>query len=120
MLLNLRRLLRSFKYALRGLWLVMRTEQSFRLQAVIALIAIGLMVYFRIKLWQAIAIILVIIIVLVLELINTILERLADALEPRIHPYAEAVKDLMAAAVFLASVGALIIGCLIFIPYFFT
>lgn len=54
---------------------------------------------------------------LVLELVNTIVERFADLLEPRIHPYVHVIKDLMAATVVVAAASAVIIGFMIFLPY---
>ena len=52
-----------------------------------------------------------------MELINTIFEKVVDVLRPRIHHYAEVIKDIMAAAVLVSSIGAVIIGVLIFLPY---
>ena len=77
------------------------------------------MIYFQVSLWQAIILILVIASVLVLELINTIFEKMVDILRPRIHYYAEVIKDVMAAAVLVTSIAAVIVGILIFAPYFF-
>lgn len=41
-----------------------------------------------------------------------------DILEPRVHPYAKTVKDMMAAAVLIASIGAAFVGVVIFWSYF--
>lgn len=114
---DFRRLGKSFRYAGRGIWYVFRNEQSFRIHLLASLVVIILMIYFRVTLWQAIILLLVIALVLVLELINTIFEKIIDILKPRIHYYAEMVKDIMAAAVLIASIGAVIIGILIFGPY---
>ena len=73
---------------------------------------------FKIKVWEAVALLLVIMIVLVLELINSVFERVVDVLKPRMHPYVETVKDIMAAVVLLSSLGAILIGILILGPYF--
>ena len=67
--------------------------------------------------WQKVALFLVIFAVLAVELINTILERVVDILKPRVHPYAQLIKDVMAAAVLIASIGAVVIGTIIFYPY---
>ena len=56
-------------------------------------------------------------VVLIMELINTIMERVVDILKPRVHPYVRLIKDLMAASVLLASILAVIVGLIIFIPY---
>ncbi len=114
---SLDRLTRSFKYAGRGLWQVFREEQSFRIQVALGLLVLILALCFRVKTWEAIALLLVIVMVLVLELINSIFERMVDVLKPRMHPYVETVKDIMAATVLIASIGALVVGLLIFYPY---
>lgn len=115
---NPKRLVKSFRYAMRGLRLVWRTEQNFRLQTLISIIVVTAMVAFRVPLWQAIILIMLIIFVLVLELVNTITEKMVDILKPRMHVYVEVIKDLMAAAVFVSALGAAVIGAMIFIPYF--
>jgi diacylglycerol kinase len=67
---------------------------------------------------EKIALFIAIFAVLVIELINTIFERVVDILKPSVHPYAQLVKDIMAAAVLLSSIGSIIVGIIIFWPYF--
>ncbi len=115
---NPKRFFRSFKFAAKGLKIVFREEQSFRVQVTALFIVLSLGVFFGIKSWEWTALILVAASVLVLELINSTLERIIDYLKPRLHYYVETVKDIMAAAVLVASVAALAVGILIFYPYF--
>lgn len=84
-----------------------------------AALVILLMIIFPLRTLERIALSLVIAFVLVLELINTIIEKIVDILKPRIHHYVEIIKDMMAAAVLIASIGALVVGLLIFWPYLF-
>lgn len=56
--------------------------------------------------------------VLITELTNTVVERVVDILKPRIHPYARLVKDIMAAVVLISSIMAVVVGVIIFYPYF--
>ena len=114
---NLQKLFQSFKNAFRGLKYVLKNEQNFQLEVLIAVFIIVLMFIFNIRDWQKVALFLVIFAVLVIELINTILERVVDILKPRVHPYAHLIKDIMAAAVLIASIGAIVIGIIIFYPY---
>lgn len=118
-IVNLRSLAKSFKYAFKGLWYVAKTEQSFRIHVIAGIIVIILMIYFQVSLWQAIILLLVVTLVLILELINSIFEKIIDILKPRVHFYVQIIKDMMAAAVLIASIGALVVGILIFFPYFF-
>ncbi len=115
---NLRKFFKSFDHALNGLKYALRNEQNFQLEVVIGVFVILLMFIFDIRGWEKVALFLVIFSVLVMELINTIFERVVDILRPRVHPYAQLIKDIMAAAVLLASVGAVVIGTIIFYPYF--
>lgn len=99
---------------MKGLAVVFKEEQSFRIQVFVAFVVFCLAVYFQVKIWEAIILVMMVCAVLVLEILNSILERIVDALKPRIHPYVKIIKDMMASAVFLASSAAFIIGILIF------
>lgn len=115
---NPRLLIKSFRYAIRGLTTVWRQEQNFRLQTLAASLVILLMAVVGLERWEVVALFIIITLILVLELLNSMIEKLADILEPRIHTYVRVIKDLMAALVLLASVLALIVGLIIFIPHF--
>jgi len=114
---NLKKLFQSFRCAFRGLKYVLKNEQNFQLEILIGIFIVILMLILDIKIWQKVALFLVIFAVLAVELINTILERVVDILKPRVHPYAQLIKDVMAAAVLIASIGAVVIGTIIFYPY---
>jgi undecaprenol kinase len=115
---NFRKLFKSFRYAFRGLKYVIKNEQNFQIEILGAIFVIILMLLFPTRTIEKIALFIVIFAVLVIELINTIFERVVDMLKPRVHPYAQLVKDIMAAAVLLSSIGAVIVGVIIFYPYF--
>ena len=115
---NIKKFFKSFHHAFRGLKYVLKNEQNFQLEVLIGIFIVVLMVIFDIRDWQKVILFLVIFSVLVIELINTILERVVDILKPRVHPYAQLIKDMMAAAVLLASIAAIVIGSIIFWPYF--
>ena len=108
---------KSFLHALRGLRYVIVHEKNFQNEVIIGFLVVIAMIYFRVTRGEAIVLFLVIAEVLVMELFNTVVERVVDILKPRVHPYARLIKDLMAASVLLASVLALIIGLIIFVPY---
>ncbi len=116
-LFNLKKFSRSFSHAIRGFKCVLK-EQNFRVQILFSIVVIFLILFFGLKIWEAAALVMMIVLVLVLEIINSIFERIMDILEPRVHPYAKTVKDMMAAAVLIASIGAAFVGIVIFWPYF--
>lgn len=108
---------KSFKYAWRGLSYVVKNERNFRIELSIAFFVIIIAIILEIKLWEFIITLLMISWVLVAELVNTALERVVDILEPKVHPFARLIKDVMAAAVLFSSMMAIVIGLVIFGPY---
>lgn len=113
-----RRFIKSVSHALRGIKTVFNTEQSFRLQLIAGLMVLILSVWFRIKTTELIIVIMLIASVLIIELVNSIFERISDSFKPRIHPIIKDVKDIMAGAVLLVSIFSVVVGMLIFYPYF--
>ena len=56
--------------------------------------------------------------VFITELINTSIERVADYISPEFHPKIKLIKDLAPGAVLVAALFAILIGTIVFIPYF--
>lgn len=106
----------SVRFALQGLRYVYRHERNFRVHVAFSVVAVVLSLLLDISVTQWIFVITAIASVFVLEIVNTVFETVLDILHPRVHHYAGAIKDLMAAAVLVASVSALMVGCFIFIP----
>lgn len=115
--LSVKKLVKSFKFAYRGFVYVFKNEQNFRIQLVVSIIVVLLMIFFQLPSWKVITLFIVIGAILILEIMNTIFEKISDMLQPRIHHYVAIIKDLMAAAVLLTSLGAIVIGIIIFWPY---
>ena len=118
-MLRIKRLFKSFTYAFKGLKRTFIEEQNFQIQTIVGIFVIILGLYFRISRIEWCFIIFTIGTVMLMELANSAVERVADILKPRIHDYVKEIKDIMAAAVFLASMSAVIIGLIIFLPYLF-
>lgn len=111
-------LFKSFSAAFAGLKHTFNHEQNFRLQILAAIVVLIVTAVFPLKVWEVILVILLLVAVLAMELLNTALEYFADLLKPRLHHYVSVIKDIMAAAVLITSLGALIIGLIIFLPHF--
>mgnify|MGYP003393850769 CR=1 FL=1 len=111
-------LFKSFSSAFVGLKHTFKHEQNFRLQILAAILVLIAAAIFPLKVWEVILVILLLVAVLAMELLNTALEYFADLLKPRLHHYVSVIKDIMAAAVLITSLGALIVGLIIFLPHF--
>ncbi|MEF3691775.1 MAG: diacylglycerol kinase family protein [Candidatus Moraniibacteriota bacterium] len=108
---------KSFHCALRGLRYVIKNERNFRVELLIAIFVVFLAIVFNIKIWEFVVLIFLITWVLVTELINTVVERVVDILEPRVHPYARLIKDIMASVVLLSAGMSILVGGIIFSSY---
>ena len=110
--------LKSLAYALQGVACLVRTQPNARLHLLAAVLVCAAGVYLGLRraewLWVAVAITLV----WSAEAFNTALEQLADALHPQQHPGIGRAKDMAAAAVLIAALGAAVIGALVFVPHF--
>ncbi len=119
-MINIKKLIKSFKFAFSGLGALLKKEQNFRVHVLAALVVIFFGCFFSIKLWQWCLIVLMITLVFLLEMMNTVFERLVDIYKPRLHTYAKEIKDIMSAMVLIVALASVIIALIIFIPYLFS
>ena len=103
----MRRWLGSAGFALKGVAHAWRTQRNFRIESVLALIALAFALWLHADLPP---ILLSCGLVLGLELLNTALEAALDLLHPEQHPAIGAAKDAAAGAVLIASFSALLVG----------
>lgn len=113
---KLKKFVKRFGHAFDGLKSAI-SEQVFGVFCMIALAVIAFMFIFKVALYEKIVLILTITFVMTLELINSRIERILDIFQPNQDPNVKVIKDISAAAVLLACLGAAIIGILIFWPY---
>jgi len=115
--MNIKRLIQSFKDATRGLLYVLKHEQNFRIQVAIGVSVLAVAWYTKVTKSEYIVLLMMIIFVLLLEILNSVLEKFIDLLRPRLHHQVAIVKDILAAMVLCAALGAVVIGIIIFLPY---
>ena len=115
--MNFKRLGKSFREASKGIAHVFVNEQNFRLQIYTTVLVLFFIWLFKLSRSEMIVVFLLILLVLILELLNTAVEKLSDVLKPRLSTQIGLVKEIMAGMVFLSSLGALIIGLIIFWPH---
>jgi diacylglycerol kinase (ATP) len=111
---DLRRTLYSFRHAGRGFAWALSTQANLRVHLVAAAAVLLAGVLFRFSVIELVALVLCFAIVIAAELFNTTLEVLIDYAWPEHHPMIGRAKDVAAAAVLVAAVGAAIVGVLLF------
>ena len=112
-----RGLTRSFGDALRGLWHVVRSERNARIHLAGAAAALIAAAVLRLGREEIAAVVFAIVVVFWAELANSMLERLLDLVHPEHSEQVRLIKDVGAAAVLVAAIGAAAIGVLVFGPH---
>ena len=115
---NLKKRIVSFRNAWNGIIHAFKSEVHFRFHVFAAFIAIASALFFNIARIEWMMVLLCIAAVLSSELINTALERICDRITKDRDPLIGNAKDLAAGSVLIISAAALIIGAIIFTPYF--
>ena len=114
---SLRGRLNSFRYAGKGISLMIRTQHNAWIHTLATFAICSVALYAGISGTEWCAIILAIISVWTAEALNTALEFLADVASPDFHPLVEKAKDVAAGAVLISAIGATLIALIVVIPY---
>ncbi|WP_350288364.1 diacylglycerol kinase family protein [uncultured Croceitalea sp.] len=111
--------IKSVGFAFKGMFLLLRTEASIKVQFFIALVTAAAGFYFEISITEWILQCLAIGLVMGIEGMNTAVEKLSDFVQPEHDEKIGFIKDISAGAVMIVSILASIIGLLIYIPKIF-
>lgn len=108
--------LQSFKYALKGIQLLFQSETNAKIHLVFTILVIAGGVFFSVSKTEWCLLTTAIVMVLCAEGMNTAIEYLTNLVSPDFHELAGKTKDVAAGAVLITAIGAIIIGCIIFLP----
>lgn len=108
--------IKSIGFAFKGLFLLIRTEASIKIQVVIALVMTAVGFYVDISATEWILQCIAIGLVMGIEGMNTAVEKLSDFVHPEYDEKIGFIKDISAGAVMLVSIVATIVGLLIYLP----
>ncbi|TAK42591.1 MAG: diacylglycerol kinase family protein [Saprospiraceae bacterium] len=106
----------SFRYAFAGIAELVRSQPNAMIHLSAAALVIIAGLFFGLSRMEWCAVVFAITIVIAAEAVNTALEYLTDLISPNYHPLAGKAKDLAAGAVLISSVGAIVVGIIIFLP----
>jgi diacylglycerol kinase len=109
-------LLRSFGFALEGVSYLIRTQRSAQIEIVIGVAVIAVATWLDISAIEWAVLVLAMALVLALEALNTAIELAVTLASPERHPLAKAAKDVAAAMVLIAAIGAAVVGVIVLGP----
>lgn len=118
MILTIKKILSKFKNSIEGLLISFKEELSLQIEFFVGIVAIILGIIFKISRTNWIELTIVIVLVIAFELINTAAENLLDLISYKYNINVKKIKDIFAASTLLISIGAFVVGCIIFIPIF--
>lgn len=109
--------LKSLKYAVTGLYLIIKNERNFRTQLFIAFCIgiMGILLEFSHQDWVSIG--LLVALVLISEAFNSVIEALADTISQEYRVNIKYAKDVAAGAVLISSIMSVVAGSIIIVPY---
>jgi diacylglycerol kinase (ATP) len=113
-MIDVRKVLRSFRFAGQGIVDLFRFENNAKVHLLVAAVVIlaGFILGLSRVEW---AIILTQIgLVWAAEAFNTAIEKICDFVSPGIHPQIKAIKDLSSGAVLILTIAAVLIGIILF------
>ena len=113
---GVKRLVRSFFYAFRGIGEAFIGEQNIRIHVFCSLLVLLFGAFFNIDYFEWIVVLMLIGLVIMAEFFNTAIEHVTDICSPNICKKAKFAKDISAAAVLVIALVSFIIGLIIFVP----
>ena len=113
-----RRLIDSFGFAFEGVVHALQNDQNLRIHFIVAIIVMAVSLYFKVTPFEMGILGVMIILVIVTEMINTAIENMVDLISKEYHVEAKRAKDVSAGMVLVTVIGSVIVGTLIFTPYF--
>ena len=117
--IDIRRTLYSFRHAGRGFTWAFTSQANVRVHLAAAAVVLVAALLLRFSPLEFVGLTLCFAIVIAAELFNTALEVLIDYAWPEHHPMIGRAKDVAAAAVLTAAVGAAVVGALLFARHLF-
>ena len=113
----IKKIVRAHENALRGILKVYSSELPFRIQFWWGVIVLTQTFYWPIGEIKRLILILLVFLMLIAEILNTTFEKLFDEIEKRYRTKIAYLKDILAGAALLMTIGSATIGLLIFWPF---
>ncbi len=106
----------GFRFAWAGLKTVVKKESNFQLHMLATIIVVAAGFFFHLSLIEWTVILLTIGLVLITEMINSVIERVMDFIQPGYDERVKEIKDIAAGVVLVTALISVVVGILIFGP----
>ncbi|OGV91110.1 hypothetical protein A3A66_01210 [Microgenomates group bacterium RIFCSPLOWO2_01_FULL_46_13] len=109
----------GFGFAINGIRYAFSSQPNFIIHLAVVFLVVILGWFLKVSATDWVVLTLTMVIVLVAEMINTALEAMTDLISKEYRQEAKIAKDVAAGMVLTASLGAVVVGIVIFVPYIF-
>lgn len=116
-MIDMKRFLRSFKHAMEGIHYALNNDQNLVIHFFVAFIVIMLSIFLDVNAFEMGILGVTILVVISAEMINSAIEKMVDLITKEHRAEAKIAKDVSAGMVLLTSIGAIVIGILVFAPH---
>jgi diacylglycerol kinase (ATP) len=110
----------AFGFAFSGIQQALKKEANLQIEFITAGLVILCGLHFSISKSEWLAVLICITLVICFEIFNTAIEEICDLVSREQHPVIKYIKDISAAAVLISCILAVVVGLIVFIPYFFA
>ena len=117
---EIKRLIKSFGHALKGLKLLFLSQRNAIIHLCLMGLAVVLGVLLKISFTEWAIIVLSSGMVIAAESFNTALEKLSDTIHPERNEGIGSAKDIAAGSVLITAIAALVVGIIIFLPKLYS
>lgn len=114
MLHRLRDHLNSYKYAVSGIFHVLKGQSNIWVMAPVGVLVLIVAWYLQVEPWEWAVLILTIGLVLAVELFNTAIEAMLNVVERKYNVDVKVTKDVAAGAVLIVCLAAVVVGVIVF------
>lgn len=112
--MRLKRMIRSFNFAISGIIQALKTEPNMKIHFIIAFLVLFASLLLNFSRVEMVILLLTVGMVITAEMINTALEKTIDLITDDYQPLAKLVKDVAAGAVLVTAVIAVVVAYLLF------
>lgn len=116
-MINFKKLLKSFTYAFYGIDYALNSDQNLIIHLIVAMIVFAAGIILQVTPIEMAVLGITVLVVISAEMINTALEKTVDLITKEHRLEAKITKDIASGMVLISSIGAVIIGLIIFIPH---
>lgn len=116
-IMDLKKLKRSFRFALEGIDYSLNSDQNLVVHFIISFLVIIASILLKVTSFEMAILGLTILLVITTEMLNTSIEKAIDLVTKEHRTDAKIAKDVASGMVLITALGSVIVGILIFLPH---